>query len=111
MNDLNTLRLSDVYKMLLESQSLFAQSTMSVDEIQSEISESDAELSRDVDLFNSWQERSRNSMMNKDADSLGKSLVHLRIHAMNISTIFLNLANAIEQLAFTDGNDIEEKRT
>lgn len=100
---MNNLNLSHAYEALLIAKNLFSESTMDVADVENEVAESNEELARDVELFSEWLHRSRRAAELGDANETGNALVHLRAHAMNISSIFLNLADTIEALAFTNG--------
>ncbi len=102
MNDLN---LSHAYEALLIAKNLFPESTMDVAGVECEAAESNDELARDVDLFSEWLLRSQRAAELGDANETSNALIHLRLHAMNISSIFLNLADTIESLAFTSGEE------
>ena len=95
--------LCQAYAILLEAMPFFDQSTADVNDIENEAKHADAELSRDLQLFGEWLDKSRKAVAERNIDDIGAALVHLRLFAMNIATDFSNLADSIEQTAFTDG--------
>ena len=102
---MNNIKLSDAYRTLYSARNLFEKSTMNELDVLKEIEESDSELDRDEELFLESLEKAKRLIIAQDSTNASYALVHTRLHAMNISSIFLNLADAIEQLAFTDGNE------
>ena len=95
--------LCQAYAILLEAMPFFDQSTADVNDIENEAKHADAELSRDLQLFGEWLDKSRKAVAERNIDDIGTALVYLRLFAMNIATEFSNLADSIEQTAFTDG--------
>ena len=95
--------LCQAYAILLEAMPFFDQSTADVNDIENEAKHADAELSRDLQLFGEWLDKSRKAVAERDVDNIGTALVHLRVHAMNIESIFRNLADSIMEIAFTEG--------
>ncbi len=95
--------LCQAYAILLEAMPLFDESTADVNDIENETKNADAELARDLQLFGEWLDQSRKAVAERKVDDIRAALVHLRVYAMNIETVFRNLVESIEQTAFTEG--------
>ncbi len=89
--------LSQAYTVLLEAVPFFEQSGADVNDIEDEAKHADTVLARDLQLFDQWLDQSSKAVAERDFDKLVEALVHLRLHAMHISSDFSNLADSIQQ--------------
>ena len=95
------ISLNSVYSLLLQLASQFPESTADVDDLKEESCGADAELARDFELFSKAFQELQEAESGTAVEQQAYKLVHVRAHAMNIATIFSNLADSIEEVAFT----------
>mgnify|MGYP001095102080 CR=1 FL=1 len=106
---MNEISLNEVYSTLLRVAGNFPRSTADMEDIREESCGADAELARDIELFNKALKGLHAAEEAMNIEQQGFRLVHVRAHAMNIATIFSNLADSIEEVAFIPSTKIEKE--
>lgn len=89
------VQLSVAYQLLHDSLRTIGDSTTELGEIEVEIRESDEELANDHASFARNMQNAEMALAENHMDGLIEALILLRVSAMNISTIFSNLADEI----------------
>ncbi len=89
---MNDVSLNQIYLALLKAERHFPQSTADFSEIKEESTNADAELGRDLELLDEALHAFRHACEAADSKQQAYAMVSVRLHAMNVSTIFSNLA-------------------
>ena len=93
------------YEVLRTSIPLFPEATPDRESIDDDIENASSSLQGDFERFEAALAAVEAAVKAKDDDEAGNKFVRLRGYAINIATEFSNLADAIEQVAFTESED------
>jgi len=86
------------YQLVHDAARAYAVSAMDMSHIEDKIRETDMEVASDEARFEQFIRDTEIALSKNDSDRLIVALLELRISAINISTIFSNLADQIEKI-------------
>lgn len=103
-----TAPVGQMYKLLLEVANRYGASGVDRVDLESEVSGADDDLSFDIEYFRYHVLRLQ-KLKDKgaDIDDLMEAVVQARLFAMNLSSLFSNLVDSIDEVVFRvrDGDD------
>ncbi|QDT90876.1 hypothetical protein [Gimesia algae] len=101
---MKTFPIGRIYEILLQSISNYPQSTANPQKLKKAVAQKDRVFVGDIESFLHHYNKLEDAIKTGDVKLQTESLVYLRTFAMNISTDFSNLADSIEDVAFTYGD-------
>lgn len=105
---MNSISLNEVYAELIYFVKMLPESIVDLSDIQEESVNADAELEQDIVLLSQAVDKLKNAREASDMQLQRKALIHVRVHAMNVSTVFSNLAECVASLAVSIGPLFDE---
>jgi hypothetical protein len=82
----------------------FPAPTADPEDLREEAANADQELKGDIDMFCRTVNQLDDARRTGDIERLAGLLLYVRLYAQNISSVFTNLADAIEDVIFTYGD-------
>ena len=102
---MNDISLNEVYATLLTLVEKFPDSTADVEDIREECHGADAELAQDIELFKRAFKEVQELAKTSDMEQVALKLTLVCAYLMNIETVFSNLVDTIQDVAFSSGNN------